>query len=187
VKNYSKQEEKIVSVLNKPMKEKFDFVDATLEDVRIKLMEVYEINVIIDKAKLEEETIATDTADINLVISDITLKNAIKLLLEPKQLTYTIQDEVLKITTKADGGAKKPILAYYVGDLVTPINPLFGQGGSQSGSRAGGGGGFNSGGGGGGMGGGGFGGGGQGGGLGALGGLGAAGALGGGGGGGNFF
>jgi hypothetical protein len=186
VKNYSKQEEKIVSVLNKPMKEKFDFVDATLEDVRNKLMEVYEINVIIDKVKLEEETIATDTADINLVISDITLKNAIKLLLEPKQLTYTIQDEVLKITTKADGGAKKPILAYYVGDLVTPINPLFGQGGSQSGSRAGGGGGFNSGGGGGGMGGGGFGGGGQGGGLGALGGLGAAGALGGGGGG-NFF
>ncbi|MDB5391166.1 MAG: domain containing CoxE-like protein, partial [Planctomycetaceae bacterium] len=174
VRSYSKQEEKIVLALGKPMKEKFDFVDATLEDVRNKLMEVYEINVIIDKVKLEEETIATDTADINMVISDITLKNALKLLLEPKNLTYVIQDEVLKITTKADGTLKKPILAYYAGDLVTPINPLFGQGGSGAGGRAGGGGQMN----GGGMGGGGMGG--MGGGMGGMGG-GGMGGMGGGG------
>lgn len=176
LKNYSKQEEKIVSALNKPMKEKFDFVDATLEDVRNKLIEVYEINVVIDKAKLEEETIATDTADINLVISDITLKNALKLVLEPKNLTYLIQDEVLKITTKADGQGKKPIKAYYAGDLATPINPLFGTGGSGAGGQQGGGGQLN-----GGQQGGGFGGG-----AGGFGG-GGAGGFGGGAGGGNFF
>ena len=140
LKSYSKQEEKIVSALNKPMKEKFDFVDATLEDVRNKLIEVYEINVIIDKVKLEEESIATDAADINLVISDIMLKNALKLLLEPKQLTYSIQDEVLKITTKTDGTGKKAIKAVYAGDLATPVNPLFGSGGSGAGGQQGGGG-----------------------------------------------
>lgn len=138
LKNYSKQEEKIVSALGKPMKEKFDFVDATLEDVRNKLMEVYDINVVIDKVKLEEDSITTDTADITLAIDDITLKNALKLLLEPKGLTYFIQDEVLKISTKSDGGVKKPIKAYYAGDLATPINAYAGMGGQAGGSMGGG-------------------------------------------------
>ena len=175
LKTYSKQEEKIVSALNRPMKEKFDFVDATLEDVRNKLVEVYEINVVIDKVKLEEESIATDAADINLVIGDIMLRNALKLLLDPKELTYSIQDEVLKITTKSDGAGKKPIKAVYAGDLATPVNPLFGSGGSGAGGQQGGGGQLN-----GGQQGGGFGGG-----AGGFGGGGGGGF--GGGGGGNFF
>jgi hypothetical protein len=137
MKSYSKQEEKIVSALNKPMKEKFDFVDATLEDVKNKLTEVYEINVIIDKVKLEEEAIATDQADITLAIGDITLKNALKLLLEPKGLTFSIQDEVLRITTKTEGGVKLQIKAYYAGDLATPVNVYAGQGGGAGGMSGG--------------------------------------------------
>ena len=63
-----------------------------------------------------------------------------KLLLDPKQLTFVIEDEVLKITTKASGGTKKPIKAYYAADLTVPINPLFGSGGSGAGGQQGGGG-----------------------------------------------
>ena len=106
-------------------------------------MERHGFDIVIDKAKLEEESIATDATDITLKVSEISLKNALKLLLDGKALTYTIENEVMKITTKTEGITKRPLRVYNVGDLVMPINPLFGQGGSSSGGQTGSGGQFN--------------------------------------------
>ncbi len=162
LKTYSKKEEKIVQELDKPTT--FDFTDESLDGVRETIMERHGFDIVLDKVKLEEESVATDATDITLKVSEISLKNALKLLLDTKNLTYSIENEVMKITTKTDGILKRPIRVYNVGDLVMPVNPLFGMGGSSSGGQAGGGGGQLNGGGGGGMGGGGMGGGGMGGG-----------------------
>ena len=141
LKSYSKKEEKIVRELDKPTT--FDFTDESLDGVRDTIMERHGFDIVIDKAKLEEESIATDATDITLKVSEISLKNALKLLLDGKALTYTIENEVMKITTKTEGITKRPLRVYNVGDLVMPINPLFGQGGSSSGGQTGSGGQFN--------------------------------------------
>ncbi|MDB5340398.1 MAG: hypothetical protein JWN70_6017, partial [Planctomycetaceae bacterium] len=137
LKSYSKKEEKIVRELDKPTT--FDFTDESLEGVRDTIVERHGFDIVIDKVKLEEESVATDATDITLKVSEISLKNALKLLLDSKNLTYVIENEVMKITTKTDGIAKRPLRVYNVGDLVMPINPLFGMGGSRSGGQTGGG------------------------------------------------
>src|SRR4029079_4260638 len=121
----------------------FDFTDESLDGVKDTIMERHGFDIVIDKAKLEEESIATDATDITLKVSEISLKNALKLLLDSKNLTYLVENEVMKITTKTDGITKRPLRVYNVGDLVMPINPLFGMGGSRSGGQTGGGGQFN--------------------------------------------
>ena len=141
LKSYSKKEEKIVRELDKPTT--FDFTDESLDGVRDTIMERHGFDIVIDKVKLEEESVATDATDITLKVSEISLKNALKLLLDSKNLTYVIENEVMKITTKTDGIAKRPLRVYNVGDLVMPINPLFGMGGSSSGGQTGNGGQFN--------------------------------------------
>lgn len=52
---------------------------------------------------------------------EISLKSALTLILEPLDLTYTIQDEVLKITSKEIRDGDVIIRTYPVGDLVIPI------------------------------------------------------------------
>ncbi|MES2791093.1 MAG: hypothetical protein V4719_15880, partial [Planctomycetota bacterium] len=133
--------QKIVRELDKPTT--FDFVDESLDGIRDTIMERHGFDIVIDKAKLEEDSIATDATDINLKVSEISLKNALKLLLDQKNLTYIIENEVMKITTKTEGIGKRPLRVYNVGDLVMPINPLFGMGGSRSGGQTGGGSQFN--------------------------------------------
>ena len=52
------------------------------------------------------------------------------LLLEPVQLTYVIENEVMKITTTQAAGDKLSTRVYPVGDLVIPIiTPRAGMGG----------------------------------------------------------
>ncbi|MES2792401.1 MAG: hypothetical protein V4719_22480, partial [Planctomycetota bacterium] len=115
LKSYSKKEEKIVRELDKPTT--FDFVDESLDGVRDTIMERHGFDIVVDKAKLEEDSIATDATDINLKVSDISLKNALKLLLDQKNLTYIIENEVMKITTKTEGIGKRPLRVYNVGDF----------------------------------------------------------------------
>lgn len=140
LKTYSKKEEKIVRELDKPTT--FDFTDESLDGVVDTIKERHGFDIVIDKTKLDEESIATDATDITLKVNEISLKNALKLLLESKNLTYVVENEVMKITTKG-GEVRRPLRVYNVGDLVMPINPLFGSGGSGVGGQSGGGGQFN--------------------------------------------
>ncbi|MEZ6077422.1 MAG: hypothetical protein R3C56_17650 [Pirellulaceae bacterium] len=45
----------------------------------------------------------------------------LRIILEPLELTYVIEDETLKITTKEDANDKPINRVYPVGDLVVPI------------------------------------------------------------------
>ncbi len=154
-----------------------EFQGNPLRDVVQYLSEVHNIPILIDENALQDAGLSADE-EINLVISGIKLRSALKLMLENVAgvpLAYVIEDEVMKITTKDIADNTLQTRVYPVADLVIPIQPLgggFGGGGLGGGGGAfgggglggGGGGGFGGGFGGGGRGGGGFGGGGFGGG-----------------------
>ena len=155
-----------------------EFPGNPLRDVLDYISLVHNFPIIIDEEELQNEGVTPDE-EVNLVLTDIRLRSALKILLENVagvELAYVIEDEVMKITTKLVADDKMQTRVYPVADLVIPIQTIgggFGAGGFGGGGLFGGGGG-------GGFGGGGFGGGGFGGGGGGFGG-------GGGGFGGGFF
>jgi len=84
------------------------------------LADYHNIPIIIDETALEEEGIDTQEP-INRVLSGITLRSALKIILEPLELTYVIEDEVMKITTEVKAEDILSTRVYPVGDLVIPI------------------------------------------------------------------
>jgi hypothetical protein len=106
-----------------------EFLDLPLEDCITFLKEYHNINIWLDRATLTDEGVALDQP-ITLKLAGVTLRSVLKLLLEPVQLTYVIEDEVMKITTSAKAGEKLSTRVYPVGDLVIPITtPRGGMGG----------------------------------------------------------
>ncbi|REK25793.1 MAG: VWA domain-containing protein, partial [Planctomycetota bacterium] len=139
-----------------------EFPGNPLRDVLDYISLVHNFPIIIDEEELQNEGVTPDE-EVNLVLTDIRLRSALKILLENVagvELAYVIEDEVMKITTKLVADDKMQTRVYPVADLVIPIQTIgggFGAGGFGGGGLFGGGGG-------GGFGGGGFGGGGFGGG-----------------------
>ncbi len=138
------------------------FTDTPLTDAIDFLRDVHQISIIIDNAALQDEGV-DPSSPINLELSGITFRSALKLMLSPLLLTYVIEDEVMKITTIAKADEVLTTRVYPVADLVIPIqsagaggagqgqgvfgNPLGGGqggggGGQQGGGFGGGGGGF---------------------------------------------
>ena len=82
----------------------------------------------------------------NLVLSGITLRSGLKILLQDLQLTYVIEDEVMKITTVDLANERLSTRVYPVGDLVVQLNAMQlgggGIGGGIGGQALGGGGQF---------------------------------------------
>jgi general secretion pathway protein D len=79
------------------------------------------VNIHLDPRGLEQENVRTDvpvTFNLNQAVS---LKSALTLILEPLHLTYTIKDEVLKITSEQIRDGDLIEVVYPVGDLVIPI------------------------------------------------------------------
>lgn len=159
LKKFSPIEDRIYEALDENTE--VDFQDQPLTDVVLYLKDLHNIQIVVDDVALNDEGISPDSP-INLTLAGISLRNALKLMLEPLQLTYVVQDEVMKITTKRVAEEILQIRVYPVGDLVIPIQTPQGGGGGFGGGGGGfggGGGGFGGGGGGFGGGGGGFGGG----------------------------
>ncbi|MBX3438794.1 MAG: hypothetical protein KF861_14970, partial [Planctomycetaceae bacterium] len=164
----SPNEERIYAALEENTQ--LEFVDMPLSDAIDYIARTHEITILIDEVELTDVGVPTDEP-VNLIISNIKLRSALKLMLEPLQLTWVVADEVMQITTAEKAENILQTRVYPVGDLVISPSAMQGNVGSGGGGGLGGG-----------IGGGGFGGGGIGGGGGGLGG----GGLGGGGGGGFF-
>ncbi len=111
-------EEKIRRAYDKPTN--VEWQDLALEDCITFLAEFHGINIILDKTKLTEEGVALDQP-ITLKLQGVSLRSVLKLLLEPVQLTYIIENEVMKITSTASAADKLSTRVYPVGDLVIPI------------------------------------------------------------------
>ncbi len=157
----SPSEERIFSALNESTS--LQFVEAPLADVVTYIKERHKIPIQLDAAALDTAGVTSDTP-VTIDVEGISLKSALRLMLKSIELTYTVRDEVLLISTSEEVDNSLVTKVYPVADLVVPIQnvQIGGGGGGLGGGQGGGGGGF--GGGGQGGGGGGFGGGGQGGG-----------------------
>jgi hypothetical protein len=156
-------EERIFNALNDNAT--MDFIETPLKDAIQVLKDAHTIPIELDVKNLEGAGVNIDTP-VTKNITGITLRSALRLLLNDLELTYVVRDEVLLITTPEEAESQLITKVYPVGDLVVPIginSNRFGLGGVGGLNGAGGGGGgFGGGfgGGGGGFGGGGFGGGG---------------------------
>lgn len=75
----------------------------------------------IDVVGLEGESVRSDTPVTITLDQEISLKSALKLLLEPLNLDYTIRDEVLKVTSPRIAKGQLFSVSYQVADLVVPI------------------------------------------------------------------
>ena len=128
----SPNEQRIQQALKDPTE--VAFTDQPLKDALDYLEDLHHIEIIIDTPALADEGISTDQ-NVNLVLSGITLRSALRLLLEPLQLTYVIEDEVMKITTQQKADEKTSTRVYPVADLVVRITAP--QGGGMGGMGGG--------------------------------------------------
>jgi hypothetical protein len=135
---YNKAETKIRDRLDKPTEVNFN--EQPLEEAIRYLADYHGIDIWIDKQALLDTGVALDQP-VSLQLSGATFRSTLKLLLEPLQLTWLIEDEVMKITTAEKASEKLSVRVYPVGDLVIPIRTMRGgmMGGMMGGGMMGGG------------------------------------------------
>ncbi|MCY2965164.1 MAG: hypothetical protein NT069_16275, partial [Planctomycetota bacterium] len=137
---YSPKEEKLREALSRPTD--VNFADTSLKEAIEFLAKSAGIDIVIDQKAIEDANLTADMNEenVNLNLSGVTLRSILKLLLNGKDLTWLIEDEVMKITTtaiaEAEGSIKPRV--YPVGDLVIAPQMLSGSGGGGFGGGNGG-------------------------------------------------
>ncbi len=99
------------------------FTDTPLTDAISFLRDVHQINIIIDVAALQDEGV-DPSSPINMELSGITFRSTLRLMLQPLQLTFIVQDEVMKITTEAKANEVLATRVYPVADLANDADEL---------------------------------------------------------------
>jgi hypothetical protein len=89
----------------------FEIVDEELKTVLGQIKHDFGIRVMIDVAALADEGISQDQ-NVNLKLSKLPLGICLKKILDPLQLTYVVQEGVLKITTQSKAGDIKSVRLY---------------------------------------------------------------------------
>jgi type II secretory pathway component GspD/PulD (secretin) len=103
-----------LSCTNQPLREVIDYIRGDQG-----------INIFIDEPALADKGIQLD-APVTIKLDNISLKSALKLLLNLAHLTYVVADDVLKITTEDQARGKLKQVVYPVADLVIAVEN-FGQ------------------------------------------------------------
>jgi general secretion pathway protein D len=113
------KELEIEQKLKTPVLPKYN--DTPLTKVVEGLSQLAGVNIHLDPRGLSQEGVRSDQPVTLNLPQEVSLKSALTLILEPLHLTYTIKDEVLKITSEQirDGDLIQKV--YPVGDLVIPI------------------------------------------------------------------
>ena len=125
----SPNEERIYNALDDTVD--FQFTGQTLQEVMNFLSTTNNITIRLDNTALTEAGVGPDQ-EINLVISGITLRAALKLMLEDvggTELAYIIEDEVMKITTREKADTIQQVRVYPIADLA--IQPAWQPGMAQ--------------------------------------------------------
>ena len=115
----SEREIEIEKKLRTPVS--LQFANAPLSKVMEHLASLAAVNLYLDPKGLAEEGVTTDTPVTIDLRSDIMLKSALNLILEPLHLSYVVKDEVLKITSEQMRDGQVYTHTYNVSDLVIPI------------------------------------------------------------------
>ena len=103
------------------MKVKPDYRDKPLSAVLDGLAKQAGVGIHLDMVGFEQEAVRSDTPVTLALDQPISLKSALKLLLEPLHLGYAVRDEVLKITSPRLVKGDVYAVTYPVADLVLPI------------------------------------------------------------------
>ncbi len=111
---------KIEEALKQPTQ--FEFVETPLKDVVDYLKDLHQIEIQLDVAALKEVGVE-DSTPITKNLKGISLRSALKLLLDELQLKYVIHNEVLLITSPAKAESEEYLTTkvYPMPDLVLPI------------------------------------------------------------------
>ncbi|MEX0701642.1 MAG: hypothetical protein WD069_06045 [Planctomycetales bacterium] len=96
------------------------FESRPLSEVMGHIATIADMNIVLDTLGLEEEAI-DKSHPVSINVDGIMLRSALNLLLEPMHLTYTVKDEVLKITSRMRQQGELITDTYSVADLVVPI------------------------------------------------------------------
>ena len=94
-----------------------EFIDTPLSDVVEFLAATHDIPIRIEESALEEEGLTLDEP-INIVLRGVALDSALNLVLDPIELTYVVEDEVMKITTRTEARGRLELRVYAVGPLL---------------------------------------------------------------------
>jgi type II secretory pathway component GspD/PulD (secretin) len=98
-----------------------NFHDTELRQVLATLKALTGLNIVPDKAAMDEMGIGLDQR-LNLEnVENIQLRSALNLLLKQINMTYIIRDEVVQITTEMHARGNRVPKVYTVADLVVPI------------------------------------------------------------------
>ncbi len=80
-------------------------------------------NIVFDDLAMAAEKIEPSTMAVNASMSQpVSMESALKILLGNAGLTFIVEDEVIKVTSKGSQYKKLITKPYYIGDLITPIN-----------------------------------------------------------------
>ena len=88
-----------------------EFIDTPLLDAMDFIANQHNFTLILDETALADEGIATDEP-INRVLSGISLRSTLNIMLKPLGLTYVIDNEVMKITTEVAADEKLETRVY---------------------------------------------------------------------------
>ena len=138
----SAKEEQILDALDQEAN--LSYEEESWSDVEEELEQKYGINIILTSSA--EDDSLTEDEPITINLTGIRLKNALRIMLETKNATFVVQDEVLKIISLDDAEDVQWFVTnvYNVGDLVAPRAPIQtgigGQGGGGGFGQQGGGG-----------------------------------------------
>lgn len=108
-------EQRILQALEKPVT--VDFKEMPLEGVLAFLEDLAKIPIMLDRVGLEKAKIEPGTR-ISLQVSKVSLRSALQLLLRNVDLVYTIQDEVLLVTSPERVAKELSTRVYPVADMA---------------------------------------------------------------------
>jgi len=98
------------------------FNNAPLSEVLNYVADTQGINVQVEEAGLNEEGV-TGSTPISINVDGIQLKSALNLILDPLNLGYAIENEVLNVTSRMRKQGELSTIVYHVADLVVPLTP----------------------------------------------------------------
>jgi hypothetical protein len=114
LRNNSASEQRIEAALSDFTE--LNFTETPLQDALDLLSDLHNIQIYVDEAAITEAG-GDISKPVTLELSGITLRSALKLLLEP-DLTYAIEDDVMKITSAVEAEEALSVRVYPVGDLA---------------------------------------------------------------------
>jgi hypothetical protein len=127
--------QRIESVLQQPLKSPLEYQEQPLNEILNTLQDEYELPILIDQKALEAVAISPD-APVTINLRNMSLRSALNLILRQPALdglVYTIDNEVLMITTEDYANDRLVVAVYRVDELVKDeVNYAPGQPGPYS-------------------------------------------------------